>query len=178
MHPEVRQQGPGACPICGMALEPVSGATEDDSELVDMRRRFVVSTALTLPVFLLAMGEHVFSHFIETTIGRALERGIELALTTPVVLWCAWPLLVRAWVSLRTLRLNMFTLIGLGVSTAYGYSVLAVVAPGLFPEGFRGARGQVGVYFEAAAVIVTLVLLGQVLEKQLLLLPTSRASNN
>ena len=147
-----------------MALEPVSGATQDDSELTDMRSRFLVGAVLTLPVFLLAMGEHVFGDFIDKTLGRALERWIELVLTTPVVLWCAWPLLVRAWASVRTLRLNMFTLIGLGVTTAYGYSVLAVVAPGLFPEGFRGAGGQVGVYFEAAAVIVTLVLLGQVLE--------------
>lgn len=164
MHPEVRQSGPGSCPICGMALEPVSGSAEDDSELVDMRRRFFVSTVLTLPVFVLAMGEHVLHGLIDATIGRALERWVELALTTPVVLWCGWPLLARGWASLRTLRLNMFTLIGLGVSTAYGYSLLAVVAPGLFPEGFRGAEGQVGVYFEAAAVIVTLVLLGQVLE--------------
>ena len=164
MHPEVRQRGPGLCPICGMALEPVSGAEEDDSELVDMRRRLVVSTVLTLPVFLLAMGEHLLHDRIEAMLGGSIERWIELVLTTPVVLWCAWPLLVRGWVSLRTLRLNMFTLIGLGVGTAYGYSVLAVAAPGVFPEGFRGSGGQVGVYFEAAAVIVTLVLLGQVLE--------------
>ena len=164
MHPEIQQEGPGACPICGMALEPMEGGGEDDSELVDMRRRFWIATALTLPVFLLAMGEHLFSTLIDGVMSRATERWLELILTTPVVFWCAWPLLVRAWNSVRTRHLNMFTLIGLGVCTAYGYSVLAVLAPGLFPEGFRGEEGQVGVYFEAAAVIVTLVLLGQVLE--------------
>ena len=160
MHPEIVQEGPGACPICGMALEPVSGATEDDSEYLDMRRRFWVATAFTIPVFLLSMGGHLFGEFMDP----ALERWVELVLTTPVVFWCAWPLLVRAWNSVRGWNLNMFTLIGLGVITAYGYSVLAVLAPGFFPAGFRGEGGQVGVYFEAAAVIVALVLLGQVLE--------------
>ena len=164
MHPEVRQVGPGSCPICGMALEPVDVQTEeDDSELRDMRRRFLWSTAFTVPIVLLAMGDFALpGNPVRDTLGMA-SRWIEFALATPVILWAAWPLLVRFWQSLARRSLNMFTLIGLGVLVAYVYSALALIAPGLFPEGFRGEHG-VAVYFEAAAVIVTLVLLGQVLE--------------
>jgi Cu+-exporting ATPase len=147
-----------------MALEPVDARTEDDdSELIDMRRRFVASAALTLPVLVIAMGDMVLPGSpVHDALGDA-ARWIEFAFATPVVLWGAWPLLVRAWRSVATWQLNMFTLIGLGTSVAYVYSVFAVTAPGLFPDGFRGEHG-VAVYFEAAAVIVTLVLLGQVLE--------------
>jgi len=166
MHPEVRRSGPGSCPICGMALEPLAPAAEEESsaELADMRRRFLGSAAATVPVFLLAMGDLLPGRPVSRWIAPGLRPWLELAFATPVVLWGAWPLLVRFRDSLRTLRLNMFTLIGLGVSVAYGYSVLAVVAPGAFPASLRDGAGHVPVYFEAAAVIVTLVLLGQVLE--------------
>ncbi|HEX5054509.1 MAG TPA: copper-translocating P-type ATPase [Planctomycetota bacterium] len=164
MHPEVRQVGPGSCPICGMALEPVDvRGGEDDSEYRDMRRRFLGSVALTLPVVLLAMGDMVLPGAPVHGMLGPWARWLELAFATPVVLWCAWPLLVRGWHSVVRRQLNMFTLIGLGVAVAYGNSLLAVVAPTIFPEGFRSEHG-VAVYFEAAAVIVTLVLLGQVLE--------------
>ncbi|MCA8974740.1 MAG: copper-translocating P-type ATPase [Planctomycetes bacterium] len=164
MHPEVRQVGPGLCPICGMALEPLDATVgEDDSEFRDMRRRFVWSMVFTLPILLLAMGDMVLPGApVHSSLG-ASARWLELAFATPVVLWSAWPLLLRGWQSVARRKLNMFTLIGLGVSVAYVYSVLAVVAPASFPDGFRGEHG-VAVYFEAAAVIVTLVLLGQVLE--------------
>ncbi|MFO1078456.1 MAG: copper-translocating P-type ATPase [Planctomycetota bacterium] len=164
MHPEVRQVGPGFCPICGMALEPLDATVgEDDSEFRDMRRRFVWSMVFTLPILLLAMGDMVLPGApVHSSLG-ASARWLELAFATPVVLWSAWPLLLRGWQSVARRKLNMFTLIGLGVSVAYVYSVLAVVAPASFPDGFRGEHG-VAVYFEAAAVIVTLVLLGQVLE--------------
>ena len=164
MHSEVRQVGPGSCPICGMALEPVDVQTEeDDSELQDMRRRFIWSAAFTVPIVLLAMGDFVLpGNPVRDTLGT-MSRWLEFALATPVILWSAWPLLVRFWQSLARRSLNMFTLIGLGVLVAYAYSALALIAPGIFPEGFRGEHG-VAVYFEAAAVIVTLVLLGQVLE--------------
>ena len=162
MHPEVRQIGPGACPKCGMALEPVtiSAEEEDNPELRDMTRRFWISVLLTVPVFVAAMADLIP--------GRPLELGaatwIEMILSTPVVLWCGWPFFVRAWQSLVNRSLNMFTLIGLGVAVAYVYSLAAAFAPRSFPESFRGESGSVPVYFEAAAVIVTLVLLGQVLE--------------
>lgn len=164
MHPEVRQVGPGSCPLCGMALEPVDARTEeDDSELRDMQRRFLWSAAFTAPIVFLAMGDLVLPGTpVHDTLG-ATSRWLEFALATPVTLWAAWPLLVRFWQSLTRHSLNMFTLIGLGVLVAYAYSALALVAPGLFPAGFREEHG-VAVYFEAAAVIVTLVLLGQVLE--------------
>ncbi|MEZ5964794.1 MAG: copper-translocating P-type ATPase [Planctomycetota bacterium] len=164
MHPEVRQTGPGSCPSCGMALEPVDVTVEeDDSEYRDMRRRFVWSAALTLPILVLAMGDMVLPGApVQRTLGAA-ARWLELVFATPVVLWAAWPLLTRAWNSVVRQKLNMFTLIGLGVSVAYVYSMLAVVAPTVFPHGFRGEHG-VAVYFEAAAMIVALVLLGQVLE--------------
>ena len=166
MHPEIRQRGPGSCPICGMALEPVmvSAEEEDNSELTDMTRRFWVSTALSIPAVLLAMSEMIPGRAFES-IAHSRTRGwIELALTTPVVLWGGWPFFVRGWQSVVTRNLNMFTLIALGVGVAFVYSVIALVFPGLFPDSFRAEHGQVGVYFEAAAAIVTLVLLGQVME--------------
>ncbi|MBI2824735.1 MAG: heavy metal translocating P-type ATPase [Planctomycetia bacterium] len=166
MHPEVRQVGPGSCPICGMALEPVDIADqeEDNTELVDMQRRFWVSLVLTAPVFLVAMAEMFPTIPLAHLLSARQSAWLQLALTTPVVLWCGWPFFVRGWSSLVTRRLNMFSLIALGVGTAYLESIAATLAPGLFPESFRGHGGQVATYFESAAVIVTLVLFGQVLE--------------
>ena len=165
MHPEVEQVGPGDCPKCGMALEPKAfdpDAPADDTELRDMTRRFWVATAFALPVLLIAMGDMLPGQPVSAVLGAA-RPWVELALATPVVLWAAAPFFVRAVQSVRNRSPNMWTLIGLGVSVAYAYSVLATVAPGLFPESFR-AHGEVAVYFEAAAVIVALILLGQVLE--------------
>ncbi|MGH8727339.1 MAG: heavy metal translocating P-type ATPase [Burkholderiales bacterium] len=157
MHPEVVSDSPGNCPICGMALEPMTATVEDDNpELRDMRRRFWVSAALTLPIVLISMGGMFFE--------QAPPRWIELLLATPVVLWGGAPFFSRAWTSIVNRKLNMFTLIGLGVGVAFGYSMAATLFPGIFPAALRGDHGEVGVYFEAAAVIVTLVLLGQVLE--------------
>ncbi len=166
MHPEVRQVGPGTCPVCGMALEPDSPAVEaDDSELRDMRRRFIIAAALTLPVVVVAMGDMVLPGSpIHTALGTRVAGMIEFVLTTLVVLYAGWPLLARGVESVRRLAPNMFTLIAIGVIVAHVHSTLAVFAPSLFPEAFRDADGRVGLYFEAAAVIVTLVLLGQVLE--------------
>jgi Cu+-exporting ATPase len=166
MHPEVRQVGPGTCPKCGMALEPEAPALldEEDPELRDMTRRFWVSLALTLPVFLAAMAEMLPGRPLEAAVGARALAWLQLALATPVVLWGGWPFFARGWASLRTRRLNMFTLIALGTGAAWVYSVAAALAPGLFPHAFRGHGGGIPVYFEAAAVIVTLVLLGQVLE--------------
>ena len=165
MHPEVRQVGPGDCPICGMALEPLDATAEqDDGELRDMTRRLWVATALTVPLLVVAMGNMLLGHGTEGPLSPAASQWIELVLATPVVLWCAWPFFVRGVRSIRTLTPNMWTLISIGVSIAYAYSVVATIAPGLFPESLRGHGGRVGVYFEAAAVIVALVLLGQVLE--------------
>jgi Cu+-exporting ATPase len=161
MHPEIVRDGPGSCPICGMALEPlVPGAHEDTSELDDMTWRFWVSLVLTVPVFALAMGEMVLGHGLSPT----ATPWIQALLATPVVLWGGWPFFQRGYASLVSRHLNMFTLIALGTGAAWGYSALAVLAPQIFPASFRGAHGGVAVYFEAAAVIVTLVLLGQVLE--------------
>ncbi|MDQ8726941.1 heavy metal translocating P-type ATPase [Bradyrhizobium sp. LHD-71] len=163
MHPEVRQVGPGNCPICGMALEPETVTLDDrpDPELIDMTRRFWVSLVLTLPLFVLEMGQHLSgSHWLDPQ----LSNLIQLALATPVVIWAGWPFFVRGWQSLVSRNLNMFTLIALGTGVAWVYSVVAVAAPQLFPPAFRDAHGAVAVYFEAAAVITTLVLLGQVLE--------------
>jgi Cu+-exporting ATPase len=164
MHPEIGRDGPGDCPICGMALEPVEVTAEepDDPELRDMERRFGVSLAATLPLFVLAMGDMLPGAPVTHRLGRALP-WLQLALATPVVLWGGLPFFRRGLASLRG-RLNMFTLIALGTGAAYGYSVFATVAPGLFPASFRGHGGAVAVYFETAAVIVTLVLLGQVME--------------
>jgi len=165
MHPEVVQDGPGACPKCGMALEPMtpSGDDEDDGELSDMTRRFWVGVVLTLPVLVLAMGPLV-GLAIDAWLGHETARWLELLLATPVILWAGWPFLVRGVRSVVTWNLNMFTLVSIGVMAAWGYSVVATLLPGIFPPSFRDEAGRVGVYFEAAAVIVTLVLLGQVLE--------------
>jgi P-type Cu+ transporter len=164
MHPEIVQEGPGSCPICGMALEPVvpSGPDDANPELADMSRRFWVSLVLTLPVLALAMGEMVPA--ARQLVPSHVSLWIELALSTPVVLWGGWPFFVRGWASVVNRSLNMFSLIALGTGVAYGYSVLATLFPGLIPDSFRGHGGIVPVYFEAAAVITTLVLLGQVLE--------------
>ncbi|RUP11562.1 MAG: heavy metal translocating P-type ATPase [Methylobacterium sp.] len=164
MHPEVRQVGPGSCPICGMALEPVLiGADEGPSaELVDMTRRFWIGLVLTLPVFVLEMGGHLFG--LSERLGQQTSNWIQFALATPVVLWAGWPFFVRGYRSVVSRSLNMFTLIALGTGVAWAYSVVATVAPGLFPEALRGHGGAVPAYFEAAAVITVLVLLGQVLE--------------
>ena len=167
MHPEIVRDAPGSCPICGMALEPktISAEEEENPELIDMTRRFRVSAVLTIPLFMIAM-----RHYLPglTLIDRHLPpeflKWLELVLATPVVLWGAWPFFARGWQSIATWNPNMFTLIGLGVGLAYGYSIVAALFPGLFPESFRSEGGQVGMYFEAAAVITTLVLLGQVLE--------------
>ncbi|GAB4353346.1 MAG: heavy metal translocating P-type ATPase [Immundisolibacter sp.] len=166
MHPEVRQDHPGDCPICGMALEPVTvGAEpEDNPELRDMTRRFWVAAVLAVPTVILAMGGLIPGVALETLIPHSVGMWAELALATPVVLWSGWPFFVRAYRSVRTWKLNMFTLIGLGVGVAYAYSLVATLAPGIFPDSFRDQSGRVAVYFEAAAVIVTLVLLGQVME--------------
>jgi Cu+-exporting ATPase len=164
MDPEVRQEGPGSCPICGMALEPELLTVEPGAnpELADMTRRFWIGLALTLPVFVLEMGQHLVGH--SESLPPAWSNLIQLALATPVVLWVGWPFLVRGWTSLTTGRLNMFTLIAIGTFVAWGYSVTAALAPSLFPAALRGAHGAVPVYFEAAAVITVLVALGQVLE--------------
>lgn len=166
MHPQVRQAGPGSCPICGMALEPedASAGEADTSELKDMSRRFWVSAALTVPLAVYAMGDMIPGQPFHELVAPVIAQWIQLALATPVVLWGAWPFFVRAVASVRTLNLNMFTLIGLGVSVAYIFSIVATFLPGIFPDSFRDMSGRVGVYYEAAAVITTLVLLGQVLE--------------
>jgi P-type Cu+ transporter len=164
MHPEVRQIGPGSCPICGMALEPllVSAEPQVNPELVDMTRRFWIGLALAVPVLVLEMGGHLAG--LEHVIGRTTSNWLQLVLATPVVLWAGWPFFQRGWQSLVTRNLNMFTLIAMGTGVAWLYSVIATVAPGIFPAAFRGHDGAVAVYFEAAAVITVLVLLGQVLE--------------
>ncbi len=164
MHPQIEQDHPGDCPICGMALEPkniVAGAEEENHELKDMTRRFWISAALSLPVFLLGMGHLIPSapHWV----GGNLSRWIQLALSTPVVFWGGAPFFARGWRSIRTMNLNMFTLIAMGVGVSQVYSMVAVVFPNVFPASFR-AEGMIGVYFEAAAVITVLVLLGQMLE--------------
>jgi Cu+-exporting ATPase len=164
MHPQIRQPGPGSCPICGMALEPETPMADSgpNAELVDMTRRFWVGLVLALPVFALEMGGHLTG--LMMTVPRATSNWVQFALATPVVLWAGWPFFVRGWASLKTRQLNMFTLIAMGVGVAWAYSVVAVLAPGLFPPGVRDASGGIPVYFEAAAVITVLVLLGQVLE--------------
>jgi Cu+-exporting ATPase len=166
MHPEIVRDGPGTCPICGMALEPRTVSLEDEPnpELEDMSRRFWVSLVLTVPLLVVGMAP-MAGVDLRTLAGQA-GRWVELVLATPVVLWGGWPFFVRGWESVVNRRPNMFTLIALGTGVAYLDSVVAVLAPGLFPPSFRDHHGEVGVYFEAAAVIVTLVLLGQVLELQ------------
>jgi Cu+-exporting ATPase len=164
MHPQIRQVHPGNCPICGMALEPEIAAPVEgpSAELMDMTRRFWIALVLSIPVFALEMGGHLAG--LNAALPEALSNWIQLALATPVALWAGWPFFERAWASLKTHNLNMFTLIAMGVGVAWAYSVVATVAPGLFPSAFRSAHGAAAVYFEAAAVITTLVLLGQVLE--------------
>ena len=166
MHPEIVRDEPGSCPICGMALEPRTITAEETAnpELVDMQRRFIVSAILTLPLVVIAMGAHLPFAWGERILHAPWTNWLELALATPVVLWGGWPFFVRAWNSVVNRSLNMFTLIGLGTGVAYIYSVVATLAPQIFPPEFRAMHGKVGVYFEAAAVIVTLVLLGQVME--------------
>jgi len=168
MHPEIVRDAPGNCPICGMALEPRTIAApeegEENPELVDMTRRFSVSAVLTAPLILMTMAHDLPGHLVEHLASPTTLRFVELALATPVVLWGGWPFFVRAWQSVVFRSLNMFTLIGLGVSVASVYSLVATLLPGVFPGSFRNVDGLVAVYFEAAAAIVTLVLLGQVLE--------------
>jgi Cu+-exporting ATPase len=168
MHPEIVRDAPGTCPICGMALEPRTIAAPDQGEknpeLADMTRRFWVSAVLTAPLILIAMAHDLPGHVVDDVAAPTTLRWVELALATPVVLWGGWPFFVRAWQSLVHRSLNMFTLIGLGVSVAFLDSLVATLFPGLFPASFRSAEGLVAVYFEAAAAIVTLVLIGQVLE--------------
>ncbi len=166
MHPQIRQVGPGNCPICGMTLEPVKATADvgENRELVDMTRRFWVGLALTLPVFILEMGGHIPALGLHDLIPPRISNWIQFALSTPVVLWAGWPFFERAWASVVHRSLNMFSLIALGTGAAYLYSVFATFAPGMFPAGFREMGGTVAVYFEAAAVITVLVLLGQVLE--------------
>ncbi|MAM95041.1 MAG: copper-translocating P-type ATPase [Parvibaculum sp.] len=164
MHPEVVQDGPGACPVCGMALEPMSVSREkpENEELKDMTRRFLVGLVFALPLFLMEMGGHLFG--LDLPLGPRAAAFLQLALASPVVLWAGAPFFQRGWASLRSMNLNMFTLIAIGTGAAYAYSLVAALAPGLFPAAFRMADGSVPLYFEAAAVITVLVLLGQVLE--------------
>lgn len=163
MHPEIRQNGPGNCPICGMALGPetITGEEGENPELIDMRKRFWIGLALTLPVFALEMGSHIFD--LHRYISGTLSNWVQLVLATPVVLWAGKPFFERGWASLKTRNLNMFTLIAMGTGVAWLYSIVATLAPGIFPEAFQ-QDGAVAVYFEASAVITVLVLLGQVLE--------------
>jgi len=165
MHPEVRQIGPGSCPICGMALEPVETSLEEEPnhELIDMSRRFWWSLVLTAPILAFMASEFLPGQPLQHALSPRVATWMQFVLATPVVLWGGWPFFVRGWASLVSRHLNMFTLIALGVGAAYLFSVVATVAPGVFPDSFR-MHGQVGVYFEPAAVIVVLVLLGQVLE--------------
>ncbi len=168
MHPEIEQEGPGECPKCGMALEPkdiIIGEEGPNPELVDFRKRFIVGAVLSIPLLILAMGGYVGIP-IESWIGKATSNWVELVLATPVVLWSGWPFFVRGWKSIQTMNLNMFTLIAIGTGTAFIYSVVATLMPSIFPDAFRAVDGSVAVYFEAAAVIIVLVLLGQVLELQ------------
>ncbi len=176
MHPEVVQGGPGSCPKCGMALEPRTASVtveEESRELRDMSRRFRIGLALTIPVFVGAMAEYIPGVDLSAILSGTVRTWAALILSAPVVLWAGAPFFVRGWTSIRTLSPNMFTLIALGVGAAFGYSVVAVLAPGLFPESFKNPDGTLHVYFEAAAVITVLVLLGQVME----LRARSRTSN-
>jgi Cu+-exporting ATPase len=164
MHPEVRSPKPGNCPKCGMALVPVAGAREDDSELRDMTRRFWISLALSVPIVVLAMVLPQLGGHVYTPAAQRWGHVAQLVLATPVVLWGGWPFLHKFWLSMKNYSPNMYTLIGLGVALAYLFSVTGVLAPGIFPQEFREHGGAVGVYFEAAAVIVTLILLGEVMQ--------------
>lgn len=166
MHPDILRSQPGTCPACGMALEPIVVAPDEEEspELVDMTRRLLVAALLTAPLAFVSMADLLPGLSVSRLLTKAIRSILELVLATPVVLWCAWPFFGRAWQSILNRSLNMFTLIGLGVAVAYLYSLIAALLPGLFPPSFRSESGEVAVYFEAAAFIVTLVLLGQVLE--------------
>jgi Cu+-exporting ATPase len=166
MHPQIREHAPGNCPICGMTLEPltVTAEAQPNAELMDMTRRLWIGLALALPVFVLEMGGHIPALGLHRFVPPVVATWIEFVLSTPVVLWAGWPFFERAWASVVNRSLNMFSLIALGTGAAYFYSVVATLAPSIFPAGFRGMGGTVAVYFEAAAVITVLVLLGQVLE--------------
>lgn len=164
MHPEVRQKGPGSCPKCGMALEPLVSEKVDDTELKDMKRRFLFAVIFTVPLFIISMGDLFPGKPISQFMSPSFKVWSELLLASPVCLWSAWPFYTRAINSVKNKSLNMFSLIGLGVSVAYLYSLVATLFPGIFPSQFRLENGHVAVYFEAAGVIVTLILLGQVLE--------------
>jgi Cu+-exporting ATPase len=166
MHPQIRQHGPGNCPICGMTLEPLAASATDEPnhELADMTRRFWIGLVLTLPVFILEMGSHIPAIGLDAIVPPAVSTWVQFGLATPVVLWAGWPFFQRGWNSLLSRHLNMFTLIALGTGTAYLYSLAATFVPHLFPAGFHTMGGTVPVYYEAAAVITVLVLLGQVLE--------------
>src|SRR5215813_10310589 len=165
MHPEIEQDHPGACPKCGMTLEPkvMEGEDHDHGETRSLSRKFWIALVLTVPVFLLAMGHAIPRLEIDSIVPKGIGKWIEFALTTPVVLWAGGFFFTRAWQSIVNRSLNMFTLIAVGVGAAYVFSAVAVIAPGIFPESFR-RHGEVGLYFEAAAVITTLVLLGQLIE--------------
>ena len=164
MHPEIVRNEPGNCPICGMALEPRDAPAEDNAELTDMTRRFWVSTVLALPVFVMAMVTDLLPQAMPESVSMTALQWIEFVLATPVVLWGGWPIFQRGWSSLVNRHLNMFTLIALGVGVAWSYSMIAMLLPGAFPPAMRSMMGTVPVYFEAAAVIMALVLLGQVME--------------
>ena len=166
MHLQIRQVGPGNCPLCGMALEPVDPTADigENRELADMSRRFWIGLVLTLPIFVLEMGSHIPALGLDNLVPLRISNWIQFALSTPVVLWAGWPFFERAWASVVNRSLNMFSLIALGTGAAYDYSLFAIFAPGLFPASFREMGGAVAVYFEAAAVITVLVLLGQILE--------------
>src|SRR6516164_3790261 len=166
MHPQSRRDAPGNCPICGMALEPVGAAAVSgpSPELIDMTRRFWIGTALAVPTVILEMGAHFPGLNLHQHVSPQISIWLQFLLATPVVLWAGWPFFVRGWASVRNRSLNMFSLIALGVGAAYLYSLAATFTPGLFPQGLRREGGVVDVYYEAAAVITVLVLLGQVLE--------------
>jgi Cu+-exporting ATPase len=166
MHPQIRRDAPGSCPICGMALEPegIPEAEGSNPEMKDMTRRFVIGAILATPIFVLEMGGHLGLLNIEHIVSTTASMWIQFALATPIVFWCAWPFFQRAWASVLNRSPNMFTLIALGVGAAYGYSLVATFAPGLFPASLRQHGGMIPVYYEAAAVVTVLVLLGQVLE--------------
>ena len=166
MHPEIEQDRPGNCPKCGMTLEPKTAGVESEeeqNEIASLSRKFWVALILTIPVLVIAMGHAIPGLHVDSIIPKQISKWIEFALTTPVVLWAGGFFFTRAWQSIVNRSLNMFTLIAVGVGAAYFYSVVAVIAPEIFPQSFRN-NGEVGLYFEAAAVITTLVLLGQLIE--------------
>src|SRR5687768_3137073 len=166
MHPQIVRDEPGSCPICSMALEPMTVTADEgpEPERIDMTRRFWIGLALTAPLLIFMIGDMLPGEPLRHLIPGRGAAWLQLALATPVVLWAGWPFFVRGWSSIVNRSLNMFTLIALGTGTAYVYSVVATVAPDVFPDSFRTHGGEVGLYFEAAAVITVLVLLGQVLE--------------